>query len=47
MNLGVMNIVGAQHCCALISFISFLYVAIAYGTLRERIGCSIIIYDIR
>ncbi|MBG1241752.1 hypothetical protein [Nostoc sp. NZL] len=27
-----MNIVGAQHCCALISFISFLYVAIAYGT---------------
>ncbi|MEH2416466.1 hypothetical protein [Nostoc sp.] len=42
-----MNIVGAQHCCALINFISFLYLAIAYGTLRDRTGCGIIIYDIR
>ncbi|WP_257798303.1 hypothetical protein [Nostoc edaphicum] len=36
-----------EQCCALISFISFLYVAIAYGTLRDRTHCCIIIYDIR
>ncbi|WP_448267202.1 hypothetical protein [Nostoc sp. DSM 114159] len=42
-----MNIVGAQQCCALINFMSFLSVAIAYGTLRDRPDCDIIIYVIK